>query len=278
MKADLKRIRFDKAGAQRYFDIVSLSELISRKVVDHNQFENHQLTFYALLVITRGRGIHSVNFKDYDFDRGTVLAIGPDSIHKFHRGDAEGVLLVFTEDFLLQHFGEKNAPKIFQLFNEHLAPPKQQLSEADFIKLQFYIKTITEEFQHDNDNFSLEVIGSLLHIIVTQLLRIKSSENVVFTRTKYLSQYLVFQALIEKHSDQQLSVADYANKLCITSRSLNNITNSIVSKSAKAVVDEAVIFKVKCLLINSESTIAQIAFKTGFKEPSHLSKFFKKLT
>ncbi|MEO0473150.1 MAG: helix-turn-helix transcriptional regulator [Bacteroidota bacterium] len=280
MLPQIKNIRFQQKGDNRaFFDILFLSDIMKLQPTDHSQFENHRLTFFALLFITEGKGEHSINFTEYTFKKGTVFAIGRDSIHKFHASDAKGYLLVFTEDFVLQYLSKENATKMFQLFNEQLASAKQQLHETDFASILPYLYAIRNEFFHIKDGFSAEMTRSLLHIIITQLHRIKSADNTaVFGQTKYLSQFLRFQQLLETHWTEYKKVSFYADKMAITSRTLNNITHSIVHKSAKTVINDLLILKVKRLLINTHINITQIAYETGFYEASHLFKFFKKQT
>ncbi|HAA15600.1 MAG TPA: hypothetical protein DCE41_29385 [Cytophagales bacterium] len=279
MASNIKNIQFhQKRGASSFFDMLTLSDIQALKPTDHNQFENHRLTFYVLMFITEGQGIHSVNFQDYPYQRGSVFTIGSDNIHKYYPSEAQGYLLVFTEDFIIQYLSEENATKIFQLFNEQLASPMLQLGEAQFVQVLTQIEAIQQEFFNIKDDFSWEMIRSWLQIIFTQLLRIKASENEVFNQTQYLGQFLKFQALVELHCEEHKSVAYYADQLFITPRTLNNITQSIVHKSAKAVMSDILVTRIKRYLINSSYTVTQIAYETGFRDASHLFKFFKKNT
>ena len=279
MQASIKDIKFRSgSNAKSFFDLVTLQDILLLQPTDHNQFEHHKLTFYVLLLITEGSGKHSINFIEHSYKRGSVFALRPDSIHKFHPSDANGRLLIFTEDFVLQYLSEQHAGRIFQLFNEQLASPKQQLSEAEFVEITTHFETINQECFRIQDNFSSEVIGALLQIIITQLLRAKAGVNEVFNNTRYLAQFLEFQTLVEQHGQENRSVAFYANELNVTARTLNNITQSIVHKSAKAVIADVLISQIKGYLINSSLNVTQIAYEMGFHEPSHLFKFFKTQT
>ncbi|MEL6534540.1 MAG: helix-turn-helix transcriptional regulator [Bacteroidota bacterium] len=279
MSSPIKNIRFQqRKGSKSFFDLLTLRDILTLKPKDHSQFENHRVTFYVLIFITEGVGTHSINFQNYSYERGTALAIGSDNIHKFYPTEAEGWLLVFTEDFIIQYVSEEHATKIFQLFNEQLVSPKQQLAEAPFTQILTYIEAIQREYQDIKDDFSWEMIRSWLQIIFTQLLRIKSSENEVLGQTQYLGQFLKFQELVESHGQEYKTVAYYAEQLHITPRTLNNITHSIVHKSAKAVISDILITKIKRYLINSDFNVTQIAYEMGFRDASHLFKFFKKNT
>lgn len=279
MQSPVKKIRFQqKQGTKSFFDLVKFSDLMALQPTDHNQFENHKLSFFVIIFIIDGTGKHSINFQDYSFGKGTLFTIGRDNIHKFYQCDAEGYILVFTEDFIVQYMSEKNASRVFQLFNDLLASPKLDLNDEKFTQLKGYINAIKTEFQQIQDGFSPEVIRNILQIIFTQILRIKSQANTVFTENKYLTQFLNFQKLVEQQFHQHHDVASYADKLNITSRTLNNITNSVVQKSAKNVINDILLSHIKRLLLNSELTITQIAFQTGFSEVSYFSKFFNQHT
>ena len=275
--SEIKKIKFHKGENTRsFFDLVSLVDIQNLNPTDHNQFENHRLTFFALIFIIEGNGKHSINFQEHAYTRGTVFAIGPDIIHKFYKSDASGYLLVFTEDFILQYLNPENANRIFQLFNEQLISPKLQLTETQITRFLDYIDSIKLEFQSIQDGFSSELIRSLLHVIITHLLRIKSSTNQILKHTKYLDQFLEFQKLVKANAATNKSVSFYADCLNITPRTLNNITHAIVSKSAKSVINDIIILKIKRLLISTQLSASQIAYQCGFAEPSHLFKFFKK--
>ena len=279
MASTIKHIRFKKRqGAKSFFDWIGLDEIMALKPTDHNQFENHRLTFYVLLVITAGEGRHHINFEEYTYGPGTVFALGPETIHKFERSEAEGCLLVFTEDFITQYLSEHHATRIFQLFNSQLASPRQQLGASEFAEMRPHLAAIREEYKNVQDDFSGEMIRSRLQIIFTQLLRLKSTEHPVLEQTKYLTQFLQFQALVEAHCETHQRVTFYADKLFVTTRTLNNITHSIVHKSAKAVISDVLLTKIKRLLINSDFNVTKIAYELGFRDASHLFKFFKNLT
>lgn len=147
MQSPVKKIRFQqKQGTKSFFDLVKFSDLMALQPTDHNQFENHKLSFFVIIFIIDGTGKHSINFQDYSFGKGTLFTIGRDNIHKFYQCDAEGYILVFTEDFIVQYMSEKNASRVFQLFNDLLASPKLDLNDEKFTQLKGYINAIKTEF------------------------------------------------------------------------------------------------------------------------------------
>lgn len=279
MIKSVQQITFKKTkGEKSFFDLIHLSKLLSLRPTDHNQFDHHGLTFFVLLLIERGNGRHSINFQDYDYSQGTLFLLGPNNIHKFYESEAEGRILVFTESFVYQYLNEKNAAKLFQLFSQHLTSPMLQLQQPEYLKIKDLIQAVENEFRTERDGFSMELIRSFLHIIITHIIRIKSYDNAMLSTSPRLEQFLKYQSLVEEHCQEHRKVSYYADLLNITPRTLNNITNSTLKKSAKTVIEEVMVSRIKQYLINTSLYVSQIAYECGFHEPSHLTKFFSKHT
>jgi len=279
VKQAIKKINYkNKKDAKSHFDLVSLEDIFTSHPTDHSQFENHAISFYAIMLITEKKGIHSINYQEYPYNEGTVFTIRRDSIHKFHKSKAEGKLFIFTENFVVRYLDEQHSIKLFQLFNDLLGSPKVQLSKEDFIEIKQIVQQIEKEYLEVKDAHSLEIVRSLLHVLITKLFRIKAKGNDIFENSKYISQFIHFQNLVETTCFENRKVSYYAKAMNVTPRTLNNITNSIIHKSAKAFINEILIVQIKRLLINTQLTINEIAYKVGFDEPTNLFKYFKKYT
>ena len=274
----IKEVSFSqKPGKGPFFDFLPYSELMQIRPKDHSQFEHHRLHFYVLLVITEGHGQHSVQFEDYTLEKGTILSISKNSIHRFYPSQAKGYLLVFTEDFVLQFMSKHSAERIFRVFNELLTSPKTVFDRTDFEELKKTLHKIEGEFK-DQDEYSPELIRNYLQIIITKLLRYKTNKESTLEDSKYLNQFLLFQQMVEKKQGEQNTVEFFAKELGVTTRTLNNICQAIVQKSAKKVIEEIRLKLVKRYLIHTELSISQIAARAGFFDTSQFSKFFKKHT
>lgn len=279
MKQQFKKIAFEHKKQNGFqFDLVNFEDILEKTPPDHNQFEFHRVSFYLLLLITENTGDYNLNFKNYSLKKGTLFTLRKDNIHKFYKSDAKGVLLLFTENFIVNHSNELEASNTFLLFNEMLASPKLQLTEVEYKEISSLIKLIRKEYFGVRDNYSPNIVRNFIQIIITKLFRIKSKDNTVFDNNKYLSMFLELQELVEKNCFKHKKVSFYANQMGVTSKTLRNVTQSVIQKSAKALINDIVIIQSKRLIINSQDSISEIAYQVGFDEPTNFFKYFKKNT
>ena len=68
-----------------------------------------------LLFITEGKGSHTIDFMDYTYQKGTLLTIRKDQIHKFTKSNSpQGYLLIFMmfiKNMPLKHLLQLSMPK-----------------------------------------------------------------------------------------------------------------------------------------------------------------------
>lgn len=208
-----------------------------------------------------------------------MITIRKDQIHKFFRSNnLKGSLLLFTDEFLVSYLEEMEAQKTMLLFNELLGVPKLQLKDGDFQNVQQVIDRIKEEYFKVDDKHSLSIIRSEIHILITKLFRIKANSEKIDFERKYLKDFVLFQHLTEKNITKTTRVQDYAGMMGLSTKTLNTITKSIVHKSAKEFIDEICTKQIKRLLINTELSIKEIAYQSGFDETTNFYKYFKRQT
>lgn len=276
MKSTIKNIPFsNKTKPKSNFDVVKIEELLGRQM-NHDIHKKHLVNFYILLFASAGAGIHTVDFKDYAVQKGTILLIRKDQIQKFSKSNLEGIILLFKFDFLGSYFIETEVKKSLLLFNEFLHTPDLQLPDTEFGIISDLMERIKKEYYHVEDEFSPSIIRSELQILINRLYRLKINSQIERRERKYLSEFILFQDFVERKYTQSLKVKDYAKWLGVSTKKLNTITNDIVNKSAKEFIDEICINNIKRQLINSDKSVKEIAYHSGFEEPSNFYNFFKK--
>jgi len=279
MNNELLEVNFNnQANPKSYFDIIKMEDLLERKL-DHDIFKSHLVKFYIIIFIYEGQGYHTIDFTDYKYDKGTVLLVRKDQIHKFFRSsNVKGYLLIFTEDFIISHLNKMEAIKSMQLFNDSLSFPKVRLEKAtDYSDFSTLVKHLAVEYSV-KDSFSIGITRSVLHIVITKLFRIKSANSTHVHRKKYMDQFLEFQQMVEADCFKSKKVQYYASQLGVSAKTLNTIVKSVTNDSAKSFIDERAIMQIKRLIIGTNLPIKEIAYTAGFTDPTNFYKYFKKFT
>ena len=118
-----------------------------------------------------------------------------------------------------------------------------------------------------------------LKLLMVELFRqsVREQTRAIPTDNRKLTYFNAFQKEISRHVDRSKSIGEYAQTLNITPVHLNRVCRALVKKSALQIVHEKLIAEAKKYLLHSNDTIAEIAYTLHFKDPSHFSKFFKKM-
>lgn len=87
--------------------------------------------------------------------------------------------------------------------------------------------------------------------------------------------YNAFVSLVAEHYREAHDVSFYADKLCITTRYLSQITDNVVGKSPKQIIADYLMSEAKSYLETSRLTIQEITDKLGFSSQALFCKFFK---
>jgi len=249
MKEIIQHIKFNnKTNPKSFFEVVRVEELLARKL-DHDIFSSHIANFYIIFFVVGGEGYHTIDFVDYKYRKGTVLLIRRDQIQNFFRStNVKGYLLIFTEEFIVSHLNQLEALKSLQLFNELLSFPKIELKieEEEYSNFTTIVKQIEWEYTF-KDEYSIGITRSAS-----------------------------FQEMVEQNCFTNKKVKDYALKIGCSTKTLNNIAQEVVNKSAKVFIDEIAIMQIKRLLISTNQSIKEIAYTAGFDDPTNFFKYFKK--
>lgn len=273
----VRNISFDrKKNPGLEFDIIPLEKILDQNKHNHDPLNSHRVNFYVVLFITSGNGKHTIDFLEYEYGKGSILTVRKDQIHKFHPCTSEGFILLFTEEFVLSYLEKPSARKISELFNELLFKQITKLTVKELDELLLLIDQMNNEFNGPIDEHTSSIVRNYLQVFVSKVHRIRSTSLHFKKDHKYMEQFLMFQRLVESLCTKSRSVQFYADRMNVTTKTLSNMTHSMVKKSPKAFINEILTLQIKRALINTTRSIKEIAYQSGFEEPSNLFKFFKR--
>ncbi len=277
---EIPEIDFQNRRKKHYeFEIISNKAFFKNKKDNEPPFRPHRISFFGILFTMSGEGYHFIDFKRYPYDKGTVIFLSKEQVHAFERNeDREAYLLTFTEDFLEKSSFGPNLMRILTLFNFHLYHPVLHLEEKQFEILLQLVMRMKREYENPDDDFSQEIIQSALKVFLFLCERLLRKKQADAPKHIYHEEFVQFQFLVKTHIFENNKVQFYADKMGISTKKLNRITQAIVNQPAKDYLVDMLVLEIKRLLVNSSLSVKEIAYKTGFDVPTNFVKFFKKGT
>jgi AraC family transcriptional activator of pobA len=239
------------------FQLTTIQKLYNCNL-DHSIEKPHKISFNVIMIITKGKGVHTIDFVSYPYFKGSVFFIGKDQIHNFKiNQNSDGYILAFTDNFLNRLIVNENLNILHEMF--------------DYI---YYPAKIEKEFDIKIDGLKELILKPLLQVMILKLSRERLSQELPLnSKDKFL--YLKFKQLSLIHN-YSIHVNDYAKMLNISAKTLTNMLNKYLGKSTKKYLDENLILQIKRLLLDENLTIENISDKLYFDEPTNMVKFFKR--
>lgn len=278
-KTDIPEIKF-KDRQKKNFEFELIYTNRNLKAVfpkQHKPYRPHRLSFYTILFIIDGEGQHFIDFKPYDYKKGSLIFLSKEQVHAFQENEGrEAYFLLFTEHFLEKNPGNSNLIQQLSIYNYHLYEPVIHLSEEQFHQLHNIARTIKKEYDDPDDFATEDIIQSYLRIFLFQAERIRKQHLEKQTKPYYYEEFGHFQSLLQQHIFENRQVAYYAEKLGFSTKKLNRITQEVVQMPAKTYINDMLILEMKRFLMNTALSIKEIAYKTGFESPTNFVKFFRK--
>ncbi|MBP2831067.1 helix-turn-helix domain-containing protein [Aquimarina sp. U1-2] len=152
------------------------------------------------------------------------------------------------------------------------------LTQEEQLHLQNDMKHIHTVFQapHPYQEKMLQnMLLGMLYFCKSIYERHKTVESTL-SRGQALTQN--FQQLVDKFYVDTKNVGDYADKLNVTPNYLTTVVKKVTGKSAKDLIHNRLLLESKNMLSFTDMDVAEIAFQLNFQEPTHFTRFFKKLS
>ena len=186
------------------------------------------------------------------------------------------VSYIFNRDFYCIRDHDSEVSCNGYLFFGSSVPPVVELTEKEQKSFKLLFMFFEEEFEH-KDHIQGEMLVVLLKRLLIMSTRIarKNLPNPQIENKK-LDLVRKFNILVEMHFKEKHKVADYANLLHKSPKTLSNLFRKSYDKSPLQVINERIILEAKRLLMFSDKKTQQIAYELGYSEVGHFSKFFKK--
>jgi AraC-like DNA-binding protein len=212
---------------------------------------------------------------NYEFNKNEIVFLT--QFHNLEIGFINTVnLLRFNQPFycILDHDSEVGCKGILYYGAAKLPIIHPEGMELEIMETAWKMALLEFEMQ---DSLQLEMLQMMLKRILILCTRIYKSQAEL-TELDYNQNDLVraFNFLIETHFKQKHQVADYAELLFKSPKTITNVFKKIGEKSPLQFIQERLTLESRRLLWYTDRDVSQIAYELGFNDVQTFSRFFKK--
>ncbi len=163
------------------------------------------------------------------------------------------------------------------LFFGTIEAPIVTLDEIEIGKFDLLYKVFVDEFR-TRDNIQGEMLQMLLKRLIIKTTRLAKTQIVPQElETNQIDVIRKFNVLVEMNFRTKKQVAEYADMMHKSPKTLSNLFSKYGSHSPLQIIHDRIIMEAKRLLLYTDKTAKEIAFDLGFEEVASFHKMFKKV-
>lgn len=275
-RKEIKQYHLDKEQTQSLeFGLQDFQGLKNANLCLNQEPHNH--SFYQIIFFKETQAKHFIDFNEYKIQPDSLIFIAKNQVHFFEQGvDYDGFLVHFNESFLIASDKDINFFLTYHLFNNK-AKPYFNIPDKLKPQINLYFQQIQTELDNIDTFGTPAILSNLLKsllLIIEREIRKEYQEDTSAALPNPI--FLSFRDSVEKNFKNGWTVAEYANDLSISTKTLNSIVKKEAGQTASHFITGRVILESKRRLTHTNIQINQIAYDMGFSDPYYFMKFFKK--
>lgn len=263
-----------------------LATVVDFSMVENMRLELMSMGFYLIILKESYDGPITYGLSKYQYQNGSLLFVAPNQIFGIDGGVQEaplGYALLFHQNLFRGMAGAASRLKDSKFFNyENNEALQLNENEREIVLNSF--TGIINELKSPLDHHTNKIVASLIMALLSYIERFDDRQLAARKEINH-ELYIKFNKILEDYYANGLaetmglpSVQYCAKELSLTPNYFGDIIKRISGTSAKEHIQQVTIEQVKKLLVDRSYSISEVAYKTGFKYPHHLSRVFKKMT
>ncbi|MEU1125315.1 AraC family transcriptional regulator [Streptomyces sp. NPDC005899] len=235
----------------------------------------HRHTFYEMVHVRAGSGAHVVDLARWPVRPPQLGVILPGQVHHWEGGRGpEGSLVLFTDDFLVDHPGDREVLRALgtgRWFG---------LDAEDDRSIRCTIAELVAE-QRQRAPGHESVLRSLLHVLVIRAARLPDRDGQgreQRARGRAAAVAEAFTRLIAGPEAAGWTVHECAGRLGVTSGYLTQAVRAATGRPPGRLLIESRVYLAQQLLAHTELPVRQVAARAGFGDPAYFGRFFRRET
>ncbi|MCA6091268.1 AraC family transcriptional regulator [Streptomyces sp. SCA3-4] len=235
----------------------------------------HRHTFYEIVYVTGGSGAHVIDLVRRPLSPPHLCFLLPGQVHYWERtNDLSGVLMLFTEDFLLARPGDR---QLLRALGERSWLHLPSGPADDRAGIGSLIRSMQQEYTARGAGY-VSVLEAYLHILLVRALRLPAVPETSATPGRAAEVSREFGLLLTETAGAEGTVGAYAARLGVSVGYLNEAVKQATGRTPGELVRAARTLEAKRLLAGSSLGVGQVARRVGFTDPAYFCRFFRRET
>lgn len=253
------------------FKILRITSEITEPII-LNPAAPHRHDHEELLIITHGNPVHHVDFAEHKLNSPVIVYVAQGKIHSFIP-DAE------TRGWVIRYKNELVPDSRFHFYSDFSDDINIPLSK-DYCSssLESLCELMLREYQQSPPDYRI-----LSHLLSALLAKLETESKKEFLETENnlnprKQTFGNFLKILEYNYKRTESADFYADKLNMSTRNLNLITQSVFGKTVSDIIETRKLIEARRLLLSSEKSVSEIGYELGYNEKSYFTRVFRKRT
>lgn len=236
---------------------------------------DYRLNFWILIYVTKGKGVHCIDFKEYPYSEGDLIVIPKNRVHSFRvNTEVDGYIVNINEPYFFENSSKFDTDTM--AFFE--SPPHKPIMQVDIRKTatnRQLIDLLYKEYKSIDITYGKDLIKALFTSFIYSI-RKENKGKIRYISDISYRRYYEYKELVEKNFTKFKKVNDYARLMGISKKTINTVCRECVDISAKQLIINRIILEAKRLIALGEMKDYEISDKLGFDEPANFAAFFKR--
>jgi AraC family transcriptional activator of pobA len=231
---------------------------------------------FKYLTILWSSGKSRIKINDIVFDLDMDQMVFLTEFHKVETIEINSVKIVqFNRDFFCIADNDSQVGCKGILFYGASQVPVARIPEEEIDTFETLWKMFLMEIKTP-DNLQLEMLRSILKRLLIICTRLYSGQTGINSVNKgHLDIIREFNFLVQKNFRTKHRVADYAEMMNKSTKTISNMFSKISDKPASEFIRDRIALESRQLLAHSSLNVNEIAFQLGFEDVQSFSRFFK---
>lgn len=231
---------------------------------------------YQIVWLKQGIGRYSIDLERYSLAPNTIYFVPAGRMQQIKaEGTVSGHVVFFSAELLHMTIASPDP----SVYGEMMSG----LSGVNIVpvtdgKVEAILAQLLQEMIHEFEDFRLlrtEILSGLLKVFLIYLRRAALPGHSDIQQSRLSALCNSFCSRVDKFFMTKRMVADYADELSVTPGYLTEVVKRVTGYSASHHIQQRRVLEAKRLAIYTGDNMKSIAYKLGFEDVSHFSRFFK---